>query len=46
MSMILNKVAMPEKLHERFILFCMTISSKFAISVTHICILMALALSP
>lgn len=36
----------PEKLHCRFNPFCITISRRFAISVTQIWILMALALSP
>ena len=46
MSMILYMVAKPEKLHVLLIRFCMTISRRFAIRVTQICILMALALSP
>ena len=39
-------VARPEKLHLRLMCFCKTISSRFAISVTQTCILIALALSP
>ena len=46
MSMILYIVANPEKLQGLWIRFCMTISRRFAIRVIHICILMALALSP
>jgi len=44
MSMILTIVANPEKLHGLFIRFCKTIINRLAISVTHICILMALEL--
>mgnify|MGYP000290280062 CR=1 FL=1 len=39
--MILIMVASLEKLHLRLIRFCMTIRSRFAISVTQTCILMA-----
>ena len=46
MSMVLYMVPNPEKLHVLLIRFCMTMGRRFAISVTHICILMALALSP
>ena len=43
MSMILTIVASPEKLHVRLMRLCSTISSRFAMSVTHTCIFMALA---
>ena len=43
--MILNIVDNAEKLHARLIRFCITISSRFAMSVTHNCIFIALALS-
>ncbi len=46
MSMIRNMVARLEKLHDLSIRFCMTMSSRFAMSVTQTCILMAFALSP
>ena len=46
MSMIRNMVARFEKLQLRLIRFCMTMSSRLAMSVTQICILMAFALSP
>ena len=46
MSMMRNMVARPEKLQLRLIRLCMTMSSRFAMSVTQICILMAFALSP
>ena len=35
-----------KKLQLRLIRFCMTMSSRFSMTVTHICILMALAHSP
>mgnify|MGYP003401405077 FL=1 len=41
---ILTIVAIPDKLHFLLIRFCITMSRRFAISVTQICILMALAL--
>ena len=41
MSIILTIVAIPEKLYVLLIRFCITMSSRFAISVTQICILMA-----
>ena len=41
MSIILTIVAIPEKLHVFLIRFCITMSNRFAISVTQICILMA-----
>lgn len=44
-NVILTIVVSPEKLYERVNPFCMTISNRLAISVTHICILMAFALS-
>ena len=46
MSIILTIVASPEKLHDRVVLFCSSINNRLAVSVTQICILMALALSP
>ena len=46
MSMILTRVASPEKLHGRLMCLYSTISSRFAMSVTQTCIFMALALSP
>ena len=46
MSIILTIVSSPEKLHDRVVFFCSSISNSLAISVTQICILMALALSP
>jgi hypothetical protein len=46
MSIILTIAASPEKPHDRVVLFCSSISNRLAISVTQICILMALALSP
>ena len=47
MSVILIIVASPEKLQDLFLTrFWTTMSSKFAISVAKICILIALALSP
>ena len=46
MSMILTIVARPEKLQAWVTPLCSSVSNRLAMSVTHICILMALALSP
>ena len=43
MGIILTIVASPEKLHERFMRFCMAIKSRLAIRVTQIWIFIALA---
>lgn len=46
MHIIRNMVAKLEKLHGLFSDRCMMVSNKLAINVTHIWILIALALSP
>ena len=44
MSIILTIVASPEKLHDRVVLFCSSISNRLAISVTQICIFLTSSL--